>query len=208
MAKRTRTKKRRQLSLFSDDEQSVLQSEPIHWCIPGVCPDISVIIIDEYLDKCDCELLEIAAWLRPYPSNKLRDVLADRAARLGSLSLLKWAYDNGCEIRASACTEAAKRGDLAMLGWLCSYPSHITRTVMPCTVAAARGAWATVRWLHVNMFPWDYMTSYYAERSEDLEMMQWLRLNRCPFPMDARQRLAQSNNVDVRAWAQNSFGFN
>eukprot|EP00611_Tribonema_gayanum_P011141 TRINITY_DN2129_c0_g2_i1.p1 TRINITY_DN2129_c0_g2~~TRINITY_DN2129_c0_g2_i1.p1 ORF type:complete len:572 (-),score=80.44 TRINITY_DN2129_c0_g2_i1:74-1753(-) len=93
------------------------------------------------------------------------------AARRGDIAMLRWAHQNLCPWSSDAAVEAARRGDLAMLQWAAGAGLELDSSA--CAVAAEGGHLETVQWLHAQS-PNLWETLQAAAWSGQLQILQWL----------------------------------
>jgi Ankyrin repeats (3 copies) len=148
------------------------------------------------------------------------------AAASGSIEMLRYLKQQGCEYNTNILYAAAVHGRLAVCQFLvaeqCPYDARA------CSLAAAAGHLETVRFLHESGCPWKHDTicaeaaesgniellqylkqagcvfSAYAMRIAaergDLRMCQYLRAEQCPWDKRACKRAAYNGHVGTLHW--------
>ena len=119
--------------------------------------------------------------------NPLRSHAVTDVVRHGRVALAKWALANGCPNNTSwrgtemlMVDTAAMFGHMDLVQWLCQDRGHtIDRNVMAW--AASSGNLNLVQWLRSEGCPWDGDTYSFAARKGHLELMKWLHANGCPW---------------------------
>jgi hypothetical protein len=130
-------------------------------------------------------------------------VLFWRAAANGNMTMARYLYDTGCKIPRSACTEAAKRGHLAMVQWMVALAAHDRCSINAPKVfkaAIIRGHIAVAQFLHERagepLVPTLWIR---AARSGCIDALEWLRERRCPVQFDEWQKYAQGHDDALEA---------
>ena len=112
----------------------------------------------------------------------------------GSVALAKWALVEGCpRERGDGITmaaAAAQFGHMELVLWLIQELGFaMDRNVMG--YAAGSGNLELVQWLRDEGCPWDCWTCYYAVDYGRVEVLRWLRENRCPWTAHIQDRAAE-----------------
>ena len=107
----------------------------------------------------------------------------------------------GRQIKELSPKEAAARGSLSMLMHL-QRRGRLNERDRLCPNAAAFGQLETLQWLRANGCPWDKDTCVYAAGVRKLEVLQWLRANDCPLDENTPIEAAQNDHPDVFLWAR------
>ena len=97
--------------------------------------------------------------------------------------------------------EAAERGCLSTLRSL-HRRGRAELTVNLCTSAAKGGQLEVLEWLRENECPWDKNTCEEAAYSGHLEVLQWARENGCPWKEDTCWSAAQGGQLEALQWAR------
>lgn len=98
---------------------------------------------------------------RAVPSIKLYRQLAYQATTDGNLQLLKWVYSHGYDLSGYAiCTIASRYGHLEIIKW-----GREMKSQEPTLV---------------TQFELSILTSMWASKNNQLEVLLWLKENRCP----------------------------
>eukprot|EP00966_Prymnesium_polylepis_P012640 289941-Prymnesium_polylepis.2 len=100
-----------------------------------------------------------------------------RAARVGQLSVLKWAVAHGFDFGPSTCSGAARGGHLSVLQWLRQNGCDWDQST--CRMAAESGNLVLLQWAKANGCDWSNGTGVCAGAAEGghLEVLQWARAN-------------------------------
>ena len=70
-----------------------------------------------------------------------------------------------------------------------------------CMYAAGSGQLEVLQWLPANDCPWDKYTCAHAAGGGHLEVLQWLRANDCPWDEDMCEGAAEGGHLEVLQWA-------
>ena len=97
--------------------------------------------------------------------------------------------------------EAAERGCLSTLRSL-HRRGRAELTVNLCTSAAKGGQLEVLEWLRENECPWDKNTCKEAAYSGHLEVLQWARENDCPWDENTCRAAAYGGHLEVLQWAR------
>ena len=118
----------------------------------------------------------------------------------GSVALAKWALAEGCprddgdeENPWTMAHYAAHHGHGELVKWLCG-EGGFAASLMEASLmdrAAGSGNLELVQWLRANGCPWDYVTCAYAVDKGHVETLRWARENGCPWTADTRDRAAE-----------------
>ena len=112
----------------------------------------------------------------------------------GRMALVKWAVAEGCleEIDGSTMVHGTARyGHLKLAKWLCKEQQGSFPMDEEVMEFAAKSAnLELVEWLRVNGCPWDKWTCYYAVESGRVEVLRWAREHGCEWDA-ATRRLAR-----------------
>ena len=95
-----------------------------------------------------------------------------------SVSLIKWAYTNGCPWDASTCANAAMNGHLEVLQW--ARANGCPWDVYTCAYAAINGRLEVLQWARSNGCPWDYNTIIHATWQGHDSVVEWAKSHGCP----------------------------
>ena len=71
-----------------------------------------------------------------------------------------------------------------------------------CTFAARAGHLELLQWARLNGCPWDVWTCVNAARNGHLDMLQWARLNGCPWDERTCASAAHNGHLEVLQWAR------
>ena len=97
--------------------------------------------------------------------------------------------------------EAAERGCLSTLRSL-HRRGRAELTVNLCTSAAKGGQLEVLEWLRENECPWDEDTCWAAAKGGHLEALQWARANDCPWDEYTCREAAFGGHLEVLQWAR------
>ena len=78
---------------------------------------------------------------------------------------------------------------------------RLSRQEYLCQAAARSGQLEELQWLRANGCPWDRWTCSGAARGGHLEVLQWLRANGCPWDEWTCSRAARGGHLEVLQWA-------
>lgn len=102
-------------------------------------------------------------------------------ALLGDLELLKCAREEGCPWDKETCLLAAKGGFVEVLNY--AYENGCPEHWYECEFAAEGGHREVLEWSQQgdrkHKFKWSYWTCAVAAGAGQLELLQWLRANKC-----------------------------
>lgn len=108
------------------------------------------------------------------------------AAYNGDMEIINWLYENGCPWSVNACKAAASAGNLELLKWL--YQRGCPADAGTYTGAAFARRRDIMEWAlrhRVDLFTYEYSYSWHAMDaatfSGDIDIVEWLRANRCPW---------------------------
>ena len=112
----------------------------------------------------------------------------------GSVALAKWALAEGCPREAwyghTMAREAALYGHGKLVGWLCGEGGFaMDEDVM--WRAAISGNLELVQWLRAEGCPWDSDTCFQAVLYGRMEVLHWVRENGCPWDAAIRDDAAE-----------------
>jgi len=146
-------------------------------------------------------------WLHPNRNSmspNLKQQYCDMAASSGSLEIVKYLCERGCEWNQWACNEAAKNGHLEILKYLVPkfdvthewnawpsiyyairygnldiliwmYENDYLIDTDSCARAAEFGQLHILKWLRTKDFDWDINAYRYAARAGHLEILRYMR---------------------------------
>jgi hypothetical protein len=120
-------------------------------------------------------------------------------AHCGSLTLLKWSRENGCEWDDTTCTNAAEAGNLEIL----KYCKESGCEWDECTFyyAALGGHLDVLQWMLDNGCPWSDETTVAAAMEGNIQVLKWLRANGCPWHPDTCREASIEGQLEVLQWA-------
>lgn len=110
------------------------------------------------------------------------------AARHGHIAVIYWlrervsTKDGWVDRDGSLCSEAASRGEIAVLMFLRTpYKGKVIPwSAEACATAAANGHLDTLKYMRNNNCPWDQRVVMWAEWNKDKEMAKYAKDNNCP----------------------------
>ena len=76
-----------------------------------------------------------------------------------------------------------------------------TTNVKACSMAAKQGDLEMLQWLHRNGCPWNEETCMCAAEKGHLEILQWARMNGCPWNERTCSLAARNGHLGVLQWA-------
>ena len=99
--------------------------------------------------------------------------------------------------------------DLELLLWAkltlgCPYTTCMvasTTDAMTCSMAAKHGDLQMLQWARMNGCPWDSSTCSSAAENGHLEVLQWARMNGCPWDKYTCAFAANNGHLGVLQWA-------
>ena len=162
--------------------------------------------------------LLILLWARMYYFPWSHGTCAE-AAGGGHLDIIKWLREQGCPMDDSVLINAGKEGHLHILEWALDIGIIFTREV--CRAAASRGQLHVLKWIKENKLPWaakwldkypqnaNYLEAMkwaktlgyvfkehnYITAAENLEALQWLKDNNCPWSEKFLSKVAKKGNA-------------
>jgi hypothetical protein len=99
------------------------------------------------------------------------------AATHGHLSLLQWLLSSGCPIDSSLCS-AAQSGSIEMMVFARQRGCEMNARTMQ--IAADRGRLTMCKYLHSEGCPWDTAAPHWAAYSGHVDTLRWLHEQNCP----------------------------
>jgi len=135
--------------------------------------------------------------LRPHP---LACYFIDKAALLGSVSLLEWARENGSSWDETTTRSAAEGGHIEAVKWLMENGCPLSESA--CSFAAKEGHIKMLKWLRKKDCRWGSETCAYAAGAGQLETLQWLRRRGCPWGSSTCYTAAEEGRLEVLKWAR------
>ena len=94
---------------------------------------------------------------------------------------------------------AAELGRLQLLRWMHAAGRDLGDV---CQYAALGGHLEVLQWARVNGCPWDEWTCAYAAEGGHLEVLQWARANGCPWNRITIVAAAGGGHLEVLQWAR------
>src|SRR3990172_7378191 len=156
------------------------------------------------LAACVCQKWRNLAQLcRGSGKAKFRLVLADLVA---DAPLLAWAAANlgkkqlPSALQTRVCTLAALKGALATLQWL--REGGCEWDGLTCAFAAKGGHLVVLQWLRANGCEWDGFTCAFAAEGGHLSPLQWARDNGCEWDERTCACAAEGGHLAVLKWAR------
>ena len=115
----------------------------------------------------------------------------------GSVAMPKWALAEGCPregrsvgwVDSNMAWVAARCGHLQVVRWLC-VEGGFAMDGRVMENAACSGNLEFVQWLRGEGCPWNWETCWYAVAKGHVEMLRWVRENGCPWHAYTRNRAA------------------
>jgi hypothetical protein len=95
-----------------------------------------------------------------------------------SLECLKYSYKNGYSLNEETFSHAASGGHIDVLNWLQAKKCMWNKET--CNHAAKKGHLECLKYLHENGCPWDELTCRDSARNGHLECLKYARDNGCP----------------------------
>ena len=157
-------------------------------------------------------------WLRLLPVPQSTNVAAVIASQ-GNISLLQWAWDNGCPLDSSTSSMAAKRGHLEVLKW--AIERDCTWENATFLMAARGGHLEVLKWVKENGWINEEISyppklSLYQEicieaaRGGHLEVLKWVKENGCSWDREERcsrmyDAAAYGGHVEVLKWLRETY---
>ena len=109
--------------------------------------------------------------------------------------------ETGLQFEELVENEAVELGCLSVLKRL-QRGGRLSRQEYHCQAAARSGQLEELQALRENGCPWDTSTSWAAARSGHLEVLQWLRANGCPWNESTCTYAAKGGHLEVLQWAR------
>jgi hypothetical protein len=104
-------------------------------------------------------------------------------------------------VEEMATEEAAELGCLDTLQHKLE-KGRLTNKSQVCECAAKGGQLEVLQWARVNGCPWDWATCAWAARGGHMYVLQWARANGCPWSDWTCARAAQGGHLEVLQWAR------
>ena len=128
----------------------------------------------------------------------LRTRVCSDVLQTGRWELAKWALAEGCPREYNDMNTiahyAARYGHRELVHWLCG-EGGFAMDEMVMADAAIGGNLELVQSLRADGCPWDKSTCDFAVDGGHVEVLRWARENGCPW------------DTDTRAWAADKFGY-
>ena len=107
----------------------------------------------------------------------------------------------GLRVAEMTTWEAAELGFLETLQHKLE-KGRLTNKSQVCECAAKGGQLEVLQWARVNGCPWDWATCAWAARGGHMYVLQWARANGCPWSDWTCARAAQGGHLEVLQWAR------
>lgn len=182
--------------------------------------------------------LELIQWLHKNAPGFWKCEVAEIVTANGDLEMLKWVAWEGYDWCFTTCVNiAAQYGHLHVLKWVnkCCWKNHNTRLIfryiMPkespptasrihfriwfchtanthsmdwktCEAAATSGHLEVLKWIRQNRCTWDYSTCAGAASNGHLEVLKWARRNGCDWNSFTCSSAASGGHLEVLQWAR------
>jgi len=131
------------------------------------------------------------------------------AAGCGKLNMLKWVENKVPEIYKDICAnEAARYGHLHIIEWLREEQDlELDGVLYDCAIEGG-GQLHVLEWLREKEVDWYIWTFTTAAQIGNLDILQWLQDERCPWPDDDRYRVREYRlKPEVIDWCRvNGYG--
>ena len=146
--------------------------------------------------------LEILKWL--YENGcELSYNIFNNTTSAGHLEILKWLYENKYLWDSDTCACAAINGRLEILKWLHEIGCCLSSKI--CDYAALYGHFEVLKWTRENGCGWSYHTCSWAAKYGYFEIFKWARENGCNWDKNECIYSAKSNNhVEIVEWIKNN----
>ena len=118
-----------------------------------------------------------------------------QAACSGNLELVQWLRGEGCPWGWMTCYWAANYGHRELVLWLCGAAGFAMKEGVMAW-AAAGGQLELLQWLRAEGCPWDFNTCYYAVEDGHVEVLRWARENGCEWTAKTRDRAEKLGYTD------------
>ena len=102
-------------------------------------------------------------------------------------------------VEEMATEEAAELGCLDTLQHKLE-KGRLTNKSQVCECAAKGGQLEVLQWARVNGCPWDWATCAWAARGGHMYVLQWARANGCPWSDWTCAQAAEGGHIDVPQW--------
>ena len=161
------------------------------------CPDALRMSIAFRLDM----RLEIVSYLsdRFQALSRYPDEYINIAAENGSLTLLKYAHEQGCPWRSNTCYLLARNNSLQCLQYAhehgCDWDMDVS------TVAAENGHLDLLRYLHERGCPWNRDTCRAAADNGHLDCLMYVHEQHCSWDKDITKAAAVKGRLNCFAYA-------
>eukprot|EP00797_Seminavis_robusta_P011460 Sro1869_g302640.1 ankyrin repeat protein (303) ;mRNA; f:7109-8123 len=128
-------------------------------------------------------------------TRKLRAAVCSKAARAGSIDVMRWALQMGFTWDENTCATAAGCGYLEMVRWL--HHNGCPWDASTCTEAAAGGHLEVIKYAHDNGCPWNSMTYSNAAENCNFEVIRYAHENGCPRDAETCNKAASAGNLKL-----------
>ncbi|CAB9526380.1 ankyrin repeat protein [Seminavis robusta] len=136
-------------------------------------------VTDTCYSETFCNVPRAEYWQRDNSSKKTpdRDQVCTTVAKIGNLTVMKWARQKGFPWNEQTCAYAAHYGHLETLMWL--HANGCPWDEGTCSDAAFGGHLEIIKWARANGCPWNDMTCASAALYGHLEFLKRARSNGC-----------------------------
>ncbi|CAB9526936.1 expressed unknown protein [Seminavis robusta] len=143
-------------------------------------------------------------WLKDNSNHKspARAHVCTAIAKIGNLTVMKWARQKGFPWNEKTCAGAAKNGHLKMLQWL--RENGCPWNVWTCSSAARFGHLKILKWARENGCPWDANTCSCAAEKGQLEVLKWARAKDCPWSEWTFHTARIHNEIEAIQWLRDN----
>ena len=178
----------------------------------------------DYVNVCSAAArgghMDVLLWARKHNFPWSSDTCA-KAASGGHLDIIKWLREQGCPMDNTVLINAGKKGHLNILQLALSIGIAFPREV--CGEAAYGGQLHILKWLKENELPWvdewlrlfpqnanylealkwaksigyNFQEYNYIKAAGNLEALQWLKDNNCPWSEHFLWKVAKKGNAEA-----------
>jgi hypothetical protein len=135
-------------------------------------------------------------WLHTDLGECLHAMTCPHAARSGSIDVLRWLKEQGCNFGASTCKAAAARAHVHVLQFLHDEGCEWDKTA--CSAATRNGHLSTLQWLHEHGCPWDDdRICDDAAECGSIEILMYLRQQGCEYNEQTIITAAESGHLET-----------
>jgi hypothetical protein len=118
----------------------------------------------------------------------------------GDVYFLAWLKEVIPRPPPSACIDAVRSNKLKVVEWAQKNLGRWSYDMMMCLNAAEAGNLELLTWLRQQKCPWNVQTANALAARGDLQTLKWAKKNKCPWDKSTAAYAAASGNLDLLKW--------